>query len=241
MEEIKFDDWRLTAFWAGMTVAAAIAGFVFGWSWRDRPGALETVSVLSAMTAIGTVGATVAAVWIAFWQANQAAKRGEERRIQVGSEQRDRANRLAALAAAALEPRLKVIEDDVEMVLIGLQLYSVTDIRPETFHHLSNQFSGIDLAVPMEHLLLIEALPSGCADEIAAGVARLSKVRATMSRWREAMFDRSNTGEQRMRLVRRWSDEMSDALGAISSARIALEKAMQPSVRPAAFLGLKIE
>lgn len=68
MKDIKFGDWRLTAFWIATAFATAIAGFVFGWSWRDRTGALASVSVLNAMTAIGTVGSAVGAVGIAGWQ-----------------------------------------------------------------------------------------------------------------------------------------------------------------------------
>lgn len=68
MKDVNFEDWRLTVFWIGMAVAAAIAGFVFGWCWRDRPGALASVSLLNVLTAVGTVGATFAAVGIAAWQ-----------------------------------------------------------------------------------------------------------------------------------------------------------------------------
>ncbi|WP_171963134.1 hypothetical protein [Bordetella trematum] len=63
MKEIKFQDWRLTVFWIGVAAGAAIVGFVFGWLWRDRPGALANVSLLNAMTAIGTVGSVGAACY----------------------------------------------------------------------------------------------------------------------------------------------------------------------------------
>ncbi|QKQ53277.1 hypothetical protein [Achromobacter xylosoxidans] len=68
MTEVKFDDWRLTGFWVGVSVATAIAGFVLGWCWRDRPGVLASVSFLNVMTAVGTVGATVAAVAVPMYQ-----------------------------------------------------------------------------------------------------------------------------------------------------------------------------
>lgn len=68
MKEVKFDDWRLTGFWIGVSVATAITGFVLGWCWRDRPSSLASVSFLNVMTAVGTVGATVAAVTVPLYQ-----------------------------------------------------------------------------------------------------------------------------------------------------------------------------
>lgn len=63
MKDVKFEDWRLTVFWIAVATATAIAGFVFGWCWRDRTGALADVSFLAALTAVGTVGATSAALY----------------------------------------------------------------------------------------------------------------------------------------------------------------------------------
>lgn len=68
MKRGEIGDWRLTVFWVATACATAIAGFVFGWCWRDRPGSLATVSLLNVMTAIGTVGSAVGAVGIAGWQ-----------------------------------------------------------------------------------------------------------------------------------------------------------------------------
>jgi len=57
-------DWRLSGFWLAVVLAALIIGFTIGWLWRDRPGALANVSFLNVMTAIGTVGTALAAVWL---------------------------------------------------------------------------------------------------------------------------------------------------------------------------------
>lgn len=65
MNDIKFEDWSVTVFWAAVCIAALIAGFVFGWCWRDRSGALAQVSILNVMTAVGTVGAAISGVGIA--------------------------------------------------------------------------------------------------------------------------------------------------------------------------------
>lgn len=82
MKEIKFDDWRLTGFWIAMTLAALITGFVFGWCWRDRAGALASVSLLNCMTAIGTIGATFAAVYFGL-EGSRRARHGKITEAQV--------------------------------------------------------------------------------------------------------------------------------------------------------------
>ncbi|MFY3137975.1 hypothetical protein ACOTFF_15950 [Achromobacter xylosoxidans] len=99
MNEIKFKDWRLTGFWVGLVFAALVAGFVFGWTWRDIPStpshldvvpagatfgelAVAVVSALKApdgwaiASAIGTLVAAVAALATVFvtWRIAQAAK-----------------------------------------------------------------------------------------------------------------------------------------------------------------------
>lgn len=68
MKPTTFEDWRDTALWAAIAIAALIIGFALGWSWRDRPGALTNVSLLNVMTAFGTVGAVVAALAVPMWQ-----------------------------------------------------------------------------------------------------------------------------------------------------------------------------
>lgn len=49
---------------AGATLAMFV-GFVLGWCWDKRPGALSNVSLLSLMTAVGTLGAVLIAVYLA--------------------------------------------------------------------------------------------------------------------------------------------------------------------------------
>lgn len=61
-KECSCDNEMLTALIIGVG-AGCLIGFVFGWLWRDRPGALANVSIVAVMTAVGTVGATFAAVF----------------------------------------------------------------------------------------------------------------------------------------------------------------------------------
>ncbi|MGE6916716.1 hypothetical protein [Achromobacter kerstersii] len=77
MEEIKFGDWRLTIFWAGLVLTAGIAGFVFAWCWRDLQGASVGVGMLDApswVQAIGSIGALATAFLVADVQRRNARK-----------------------------------------------------------------------------------------------------------------------------------------------------------------------
>lgn len=73
MKDIEFEDWRLHIFWGAIAVSAGIAGFVFGWGWRDRTGALADVRLLDALTAVGTLSAVFAAIWVANRQRRDSA------------------------------------------------------------------------------------------------------------------------------------------------------------------------
>lgn len=81
MNDIKFENWRLTVFWVAVAVASAIGGLCAGWSWRDRSGALASVSLLSALTALGTVGALFVGLFLAYrdaaWRRQSRHERSE--------------------------------------------------------------------------------------------------------------------------------------------------------------------
>ncbi|WP_152528663.1 hypothetical protein [Bordetella trematum] len=72
------EELRLHCFWVAACAASVISGFVAGWVWRDRPEALANVSVLSALTAFGTVGA----VAVALWQTHRLERRKQREDFQ---------------------------------------------------------------------------------------------------------------------------------------------------------------
>jgi len=99
MKEVFSDDWRQTAFWLSVALATLIAGFSFGWIWRDRPEALANVRVLDVLTAIGTIGAVVVALgstWFA--QRKEARVKRREGRI------------VAAQLSTSLPPLIRRLE-----------------------------------------------------------------------------------------------------------------------------------
>ncbi|MFY2030362.1 hypothetical protein ACOTDE_26985 [Achromobacter xylosoxidans] len=200
----------------------------------DMPGAgwlellLQWTGVLVGAAA---AAGTVAAVVVALWQTRHAAARDEEKLAIASRAAADRTARLASLAAAALSPRLKALEDDVDLLLMSLSGYEQIDMSPEVFARLLNQFRLLKMDVPLEQLLLVESLPNNCADDAAAALARLSKVRADIERWEEAFHLRSTNSLDRMRVVSIWTSEISVALAALVSARKELDSASLSNLR----------
>lgn len=152
MKEFKFGDWRLTIFWVGLALAAGIAGFVFGWSWRDRPGAWAKVSLLNAMTAFGTVGAVGAALWLA----NRDSRRRDQEALLA-----------ASLEAARVYMRLARLAFHTEWLAAWFQAY--VDGRPTPTPHkdvisflvrIKREFGDVDIKA-------LTPLPNGCAFNLA--------------------------------------------------------------------------
>ncbi|UAN03033.1 hypothetical protein [Achromobacter mucicolens] len=158
MEDIKFENWRLTGFWIGATLASLIAGFVLGWGWRDRPGALASVSVLNVITALGTVGATFAAVGIASWQYRLQQKEKYVDAVLVLGEAYPRMARFLA-ALIATEPffeELKYVDRSPEAIrqavsLLRQQYDAANFPSPRQLIPLGGRF-GADLALIVSHL-----------------------------------------------------------------------------------------
>lgn len=224
VREVLFDDWRQTASWTAASAACLLSGMALGWSWRDGPGSSESVKILEVMTALGTVGAAVSAVWVAIWQARRYASLEKERIRREAEEITARNRRLARLAASALAPRVKVLEDDADNVAVGLALYSKVNADKVKFSALCKQFQVMDLSIPLEQLLLIESLPNDCADDIASCLARLAKVRAAMFRHEDMMYDRFTTDENRMEMFSRWHHEVYIIVHALRQARTSLSE-----------------
>lgn len=63
----------IAALFAGVFLALFV-GFVLGWGWNKRSGALSTVSILSVLTAFGTVGAVISAVFSWWWVEHRRRK-----------------------------------------------------------------------------------------------------------------------------------------------------------------------
>lgn len=160
MDDLKFEDcWRLNVFWFAVSIAALIAGFVFGWCWRDRPGALAEVRVLDVLTAIGTVGATCVALLLA---------------MAEGRRRKTDALRKAQLVAVILRPRMVLIRTKLALLYRQVQEDGDCLSRPESRHEIREE-----IIAPLRDLIsLSEAesmvpAPDNCGDELAELVAIL--------------------------------------------------------------------
>lgn len=74
VKEVFSDDWRQTIFWLAIALAALIVGFASGWAWRDRPESLARVRITELLTAIGTIGAVIVALWLGLRQSMRDEK-----------------------------------------------------------------------------------------------------------------------------------------------------------------------
>ncbi|WP_407851068.1 hypothetical protein [Bordetella petrii] len=158
MSEIKFNDWRLTCFWVAMTVAAAIFGFVAGWGWRDRPDALAGVSILSAMTAFGTVAAAAGAVCIAYWQHRSAAN---ERYLRATH----------AAAGSYLVMATMAGELNRQMPLIRAAGQVGTSI--EAFDGIRTTIESIRSTYTLPDPVLLSPLGKNCGPRLASAIGQL--------------------------------------------------------------------
>jgi hypothetical protein len=158
MGEFKFSDWRLTGFWIGAALGALILGFVLGWGWRDRPGALGSVSLLNVLTALGTVGAAIAAVGIAAWQYRmQEKERYLDAVLVIGEAYPRMARFLAALRVSErFFEELKRIDQSPDSIRVRVkilqeQFESAKFPTPKQLLPLRGSFAS-DLAIAVSHL-----------------------------------------------------------------------------------------
>lgn len=84
MNKIKknqYGDWPIIGWWASIALACGIAGFVLGWLWDKRQGALAEVRILDVLVAAGTIGAALAATYagaIALMVSNRGREEKQE-------------------------------------------------------------------------------------------------------------------------------------------------------------------
>lgn len=108
---------------------ALFAGCVIGWWWGERPEALRAISWLDAMTAFGTVGAALGAVFIA-WRTDRS------RRLEL----RDRAWHYAALKVTALAEMRKKCSDTG----FSVRSASDSDWKGKAATDIANRISAIE-------------------------------------------------------------------------------------------------
>lgn len=173
----------IAALLAGASLAIVL-GFVSGWAWDKRAGSLSDVSVLSALTAIGTVGAVFVAAITSTWYARREdlKSQAEQARLQLESQ------RVASIASTMLLPRLKKIVIDTGQILNFLKMIEISfrdedqECMPHDFFYATvSQWNKINYAVDINLLLKLESVPDDCVDELAAGLFCLVTLREEVS------------------------------------------------------------
>lgn len=169
MDEFRFQDWRLNVFWGAMVAAGLVAGFVFGWMWRDRPAALADIRVLDVLTVIGTVGATVVALWLGL----AGLRRQREMMLQAG-------------IVARWMLRTEITEFYDELGRVDSQIRSVMRLKDKVKMEqavTALQQKSVALALPTVQLLVdkLVYLPFGEGEIIGSVYGHLPKIKALIA------------------------------------------------------------
>lgn len=106
---------------AAGVIAGGLSGFALGWSWDQRPGALASVRLLDLLTAVGTVGATIAAVVIPL---HQNADRRREKQLELAWADWAISGEVQLLAKEALDAANVLLESGWSVPLVTTQYLS---------------------------------------------------------------------------------------------------------------------
>lgn len=205
VNEFASSDWRTICGWLFFVVCALLAGFVLGWCWRDRTGALANVSILSAMTAFGTVGTAVAAVAVPLYQNWDRRREQAIQSVQSEWDLSEEVHRMSAMTRQMtnalkdswdapsvveinhLEAQLNIakqsIADRLGRMLIGDLLYLLVDLQNEARRRQTLGLSIDGMAVG------IKGKPGD--DEVAQTLAQRGEACYSSSfRWMERVMTR---------------------------------------------------
>lgn len=117
----------------------------------------EKPKVLDILTAIGTVGAAIAAVFVALWQ---------DHRLRI--ERIDRAH----LRASALTMRVAWTRAELKVTLAELDNAKTFDCAPDTFAIAASRLRGMNTWTT-EELEPLVPLPNECAHQLAGALDRI--------------------------------------------------------------------
>lgn len=149
-------------------VVALFAGCVIGWWWGERPDVLRGFSWLSAMTAFGTVGAVIAALW----SARTAHSREDARVAREATRRENEAKIIALQTFYSLSAAAGYAKTASKLLLPAQKSETVTRQEAEGARRRTRH--ALDLLNEMESRHLLAYLPDQCGERIAFGYGQLT-------------------------------------------------------------------
>lgn len=136
-----------------------VVGFVLGWAWDKREGALSDVSILNLLTAFGTVGAVFVALRLDSLRVDR--RRGE--------------NQLAArLAISSIRATLLYCRVETQRVLVGRNetVEMLLQSSPRRLEFI-NKFKAIRERMTDKDILTLSVISREAADNVASANAHI--------------------------------------------------------------------
>ena len=193
----------------GVLITVAILGSL--WKW----GVVTGAKWWEVMTAIGTIGAVMVAVFQAIWYAHREDRREREKIQKAHSDD----NRLTSIIAASLYPALDHVCNETDLFLSTLGFY--TDkfaIEDEFYPVLLKQWERIDYVIEPHVLLQIQSLTENAPMALAQGLSSLASLRKEMKSWQSSFIGDEMSDDQKIKRVRYWWKNGVDSLGLLKLA-----------------------
>lgn len=170
VKEVFSNDWRRTVFWLAVASAALIAGFTFGWVWRDRPQALTSVRILDVLTVVGTVGAVIVALGL-----------GAFVHFRDTHVKRREGGLIAAMLSVSLPPVIRQLEaalTEFEQARDGGHDGSWS--QRGCVEAAIKELQGLRLEVTLEELAVLAWANATAAEEISKAMGNIRQINARL-------------------------------------------------------------
>ncbi|MCZ4331057.1 hypothetical protein [Castellaniella denitrificans] len=177
------------------------AGCVAGWLWTIRPGVLAEIEWLQVMTAFGTVGAVIVALFVAL--SNQSA-------------QNEAARKRAVFAAAKMSPRLASLRAKLEVLMRRLNGAWV-GVFPREIEDLQLSIAETDVGYDLSDIEPLSALRGDAALAALRALMSLDRLKHKASRWRE-FCEHPENEQERLEIYQAWIHQLQDIMSSLDVA-----------------------
>lgn len=188
-------------------VLMLVVGFILGWAWDKRSGALGDVSILAVLTAFGTVGASLAAVVFPLRQ----YKKDKISRLQAEWVLSELAHRSVVLLEKTVN---SYIEDHqlpkpraIEHVMRQLEVANQAFVSPTGRLVIAG---ALDLSIEAEAVLV--ATPSSKFDNNGAGTSFLVHADSVLMRSSDSVASLRDSAKKLVGEAERWQETLSKVL-----------------------------